>query len=160
MPGISTGHHPGADAAPSDNNNETTDMAKATAVKKTTKTATKKAIPNIDPPKRAARIVTDVSDAANANPGFKVGDSVKWSSSAQGSTTTKTGTVIAVIPGGKKSADTVRKQVQKREKTRNSAFGYGGDRDHESYLVAVPQGTTGRAKPKLYWPVVSKLQRA
>ncbi len=109
-------------------------MAKATAVKKTaktTKTVAKKAIPNIDPPKRTARIITDVSDAANATPSFKVGDTVKWSSSAQGSTTTKTGVVVAIIPGGKKSADTVRKQVQKREKTHNSAFGYGGDRDHE-----------------------------
>lgn len=91
---------------------------------------------------------------------FKVGDAVQWTSSAQGSTTSKTGVVVAVIPGGKKSADAVRTQVRQREKTHTSAFGYGNNRDHESYLVAVPQGTTGRAKPKLYWPVVSKLKSA
>lgn len=158
-------------------------MAKAT--KTTSKTAVKKAPAKkaaAKPAKRAERIVVDVSDkparakktalpniavpaarqpASTTAKTFKKGDVVTWGSSAMGSTTTKTGKIIAVIPGGKGSYDKVRDEIRRIQQSHNtSAFGFGSGRDHESYLVAVPQGTTGRAKPKVYWPNVKALSLA
>lgn len=93
---------------------------------------------------------------------FKVGDSVQWTSQAGGSTKTKIGTVVALVPGGRSSAEHVRSEVDRRVRagTHRSAFGGGWDRPEPSYLVEVPQGTTARAKPVLYWPVASRLRRA
>lgn len=91
---------------------------------------------------------------------FKAGDSVQWTSSAQGSTTKKRGRVVAVIPAGRHSAETVRAEIESRRSTHRSNFGFGQGRDHESYLIEVQQGSTGKAKPVLYWPLVSKLSKA
>lgn len=86
---------------------------------------------------------------------FKLGDRVTWESQATGSWKEKTGTVIKVVLAGE--------SVEPRMLTSSgarSAFGYGSPRNHESYIVSVPQGKTGKAKPVLYWPVVSKLRPA
>lgn len=139
-------------------------MAKAT--KTTSKAAAKKAPAKkaaAKPAKRAESVVVDVSDkpASTTAKTFKKGDTVTWASSANGGTKTKTGVIIAVIPGGKKSHDKVSEEIRRIQQSHNTgAFGFGTGRDHESYLVAVPQGTTGRAKPKVYWPNVKALSLA
>ena len=74
---------------------------------------------------------------------FKLNDKVAWASQSQGSARRKVGTVVQVIP-----ANVPPKLV-----------GSGLARPHESYVVSVP-GKTARAKPKIYWPVVSLLQPA
>ena len=93
---------------------------------------------------------------------FKIGSGVTWTSQAGGSTKTKVGTVVAVIPGGPKSAHSAISAINRLAKggIHRSAFGGGWDRPHESYVVEVPQGTSGRAKPVLYWPVASALKPA
>ncbi len=75
---------------------------------------------------------------------FKKGDKVTWSSSAQGSWKTKTGTVVKVVKSGESP----------------KLVGSGWPRDHESYVIEVPQGVTGKASSKLYWPRVSALKVA
>lgn len=79
---------------------------------------------------------------------FKVGDLVTWTSQSQGSTTTKTGRVFAVVP-----ADTL-PQLYLCGFTGRSGGGFGCPRDHESYLVKV-----GNSR-RLYWPLVKKLKKA
>lgn len=92
----------------------------------------------------------------------KVGSRVTWTSQAGGSTKEKTGTVVAVIAGGRGSGDRATQEIRSRVKagTHRSAFGGGWDREGESYLVEVPQGTSGKARPVLYWPVANRLKRA
>jgi hypothetical protein len=91
---------------------------------------------------------------------FREGDMVTWTSQAGGNTKTKVGTVVAVIPGGEASYERARSAIDLRTRagTHRSAFGGGWSRPAESYVVEVPQGTTGRAKPVLYWPVASALR--
>lgn len=93
---------------------------------------------------------------------YKVGDAVQWTSQAGGSTKTKVGKVIAVIQGGSNSAERANGEIKKRVRagTHRSAYGGGWARPDVSYVVEVPQGTTGRAKPILYWPVASALKSA
>jgi hypothetical protein len=77
---------------------------------------------------------------------FKVGDKVAWRSQSGGVWKEKHGEVIEVLPPN----------------TWQSAYHPGrimfdgGPRNHESYIVEVREG---KRKPKLYWPVVSKLER-
>lgn len=80
---------------------------------------------------------------------FKVGDKVTWTSSSNGTTKAKAGTVEAVIPAGKRPT-----QEQMHEA---DSFGLG--RNHQSYLVRVP-GKTERSKGKLYWPIANKLKKS
>lgn len=91
---------------------------------------------------------------------FSVGDCVKWSSSANGSTKTKRGTVVAVVPAVKRWYPIYNLLGQGWQKDYTSAIDashsvYG--RGHESYLIAVP-GKTPRSQPRLYWPRTSALQ--
>ena len=87
---------------------------------------------------------------------FKAGDTVTWVSQATGGHTRKTGTVVAVVPAG---ANPRVSELASKFNAR-SAYGGGVARSHQSYVVSVPQGTTGKARPVLYWPVVSLLARA
>lgn len=80
---------------------------------------------------------------------FKIGQTVTWTSSSNGSTTTKTGFVEVVIP--------TKGRIPYEHKSELS--GVGMPRDHESYLVRVP-AKTARGKGKLYWPIASKLKAA
>ena len=83
----------------------------------------------------------------NLRPVFKHGDAVKWSSQAQGSWQTKTGTVDAVIPAGRHIDATLYSKLAKAG---------GSPREHESYVVKVMTGAKGTIA-KYYWPVVTKL---
>lgn len=93
---------------------------------------------------------------------FNVGDQVTWTSQAGGNTKTKTGKVVAVIEGGPDSAERANAEIKSRVRagTHRSAYGGGWARADVSYVIEVPQGTTARAKPVLYWPVASRLRRA
>lgn len=84
---------------------------------------------------------------------FRVGDRVRWSSSAAGTTATKNGRVVAIV-GAKKSPVP---KIDKLLKTEEYISRYGGGlpREEESYLVAVETGPT--TKDKLYWPNANKL---
>lgn len=72
---------------------------------------------------------------------MKLGDIVKWQSQANGSTKVKVGKIVAVVPAGQNAVAPV------GYSTKN--LGFGGPRNHESYLVA--------AGKLIYWPRVSKL---
>jgi hypothetical protein len=79
---------------------------------------------------------------------FIVGQGVTWRSQAQGSTTTKTGVIVEVVPPNVRPDTTGRPGLN----------GCGSGRNHESYVIEVPQGL--KAAAKHYWPVVSILRHA
>jgi len=86
------------------------------------------------------------SESTQNEKGFKVGDIVSWSSQAAGTTTTKVGTVVEVVPAG-------------REPTK-MARAVGSTRKHVSYVVDVPRfakKSKQPLKPESYWPIVSLL---
>jgi len=88
---------------------------------------------------------------------FKLGDQVKWTSQAAGSTTTKTGEVVVIVPAGK----TPREAMTDEQRRSSLPKRYDGwPRDHESYIVKVKIGKTDKAMPALYWPRVKGLHRA
>lgn len=78
---------------------------------------------------------------------FAVGDLVTWTSQSGGFTKTKTGRIVAIVP-----PRTLADKCLPVGFLCNSTAGYGGSRDHESYLVQI--GTARR----LYWPVVNRLE--
>lgn len=80
---------------------------------------------------------------------FKIGDKVTWTSSSNGTTKTKTGAIVDVIPPKGRIPEIHREF---------GLEGYGMPRDHESYVVHVP-GKTDKAKGKRYWPLVNKLRK-
>lgn len=84
---------------------------------------------------------------------YKVGDKVWWESQSQGHATTKTGEVVHVFRPGE--APNARFLGLKFPDHNHSFLGGGFGRGHQSYLVSVQ--TTKKAKPRLYWPVVAKL---
>ena len=79
---------------------------------------------------------------------LKINDKVRWSSTSNGSTTAKTGTIVHVVPA--------KGQINTVERHSYGLEGGGLPRDHESYVVHVP-GVTGKGKGKWYWPRVSQL---
>lgn len=81
---------------------------------------------------------------------FKLNNKVKWTSSSNGTTKTKVGVIVDVIPPKGRIAETHREF---------GLEGYGLPRDHESYVVHVA-GKTAKAKGKRYWPLVNKLKAA
>ena len=85
-------------------------------------------------------------------PDFKKNDNVTWRSSG----TWKKGKVVHVLPP-KIAKESALKAFHLRPVLYDrTAISDGMPRDHQSYLVAVPQ--EGGKKPKLYWPVVSQLK--
>lgn len=85
---------------------------------------------------------------------FKPGDKVKWASQSAGITKEKTGEIVLVIPKWSRP-DCVFLEEDFPDCNTTAMKNPGFSRDHESYIVRVPSGTT--AKDKLYWPRVSKL---
>lgn len=84
---------------------------------------------------------------------FKVGDTVQWASSANGSWKEKKGIVEAVVPAyesGQKYMD----KVAKRYGIKPPSVGFS--RDSKSYIVRVPS-KTGKGG-KLYWPRTKALE--
>jgi hypothetical protein len=91
---------------------------------------------------------------------FKVGDKVKWTSSSNGSSKTKVGEVLVIIPPLSRPYQVMYKfSPQWQTKYHNvSVPGHGIlPRNHESYVIAV-SAKTSKGKLKLYWPVVSLLE--
>lgn len=87
---------------------------------------------------------------------FKLGQTVKWSSSAGGHVREKQGEVVAVFrPGIYPTAHRLERDYP--DCSAGSTLGGGYGRDHESYLIKVP-GPTPKSKPRLYWPRVSALE--
>ncbi len=81
---------------------------------------------------------------------YKLGDRVTWTSQAQGSSKTKTGTVVEVVPkGGRPNRD--------KFPSLYKDAGVGFSREHESYVVSVPNKRSG---VKIYWPLVKNLRNA
>lgn len=76
------------------------------------------------------------------------GDTVRWTSQAAGSPTTKEGKIVRVVPAG--AYPEMARLSQ--ELYARSNYGGGGPRNQDSYVVLVPGGKTAKAKPVLYWP--------
>ena len=74
--------------------------------------------------------------------GFGLGDTVIWSSQAQGSRTTKTGKIIKIVPAG--------------EMPVRFAASTALPRATESYIVSVAP-VKGNGAHKMYWPRTSAL---
>ncbi len=86
---------------------------------------------------------------------FKVGDKVQWTSQAAGSTKTKVGVVVGVVP----AASSIERHPVFRDWNERLCYGGGLLRNHESYLVAVEYGTPQHGIRKaLYWPRVKGLR--
>lgn len=86
---------------------------------------------------------------------FKKGDRVTWESQAGGFCSEKKGEILAVLSSGtydKKHFVTIATKAgalcQKID---------GGTRKHESYVI-LAERDNDKAKPVIYWPVVSKLR--
>lgn len=91
-------------------------------------------------------------DGSPANE-FAVGDLVTWKSQAQGSTVTKSGKVVAIVPPGTDPHKAIPPDLQ--DKVRQ--FDASGTRKETSYIVAVP---TPKGKScHLYWPRVKNLRK-
>lgn len=88
---------------------------------------------------------------------MQIGDKVTWESQAAGSTTTKTGEIVVIVPAGKTPHEAMT-TAQRRQKLPKRYDGW--PRDHESYIVKVKIGKTDKAMPVLYWPRVKGLQMA
>lgn len=85
---------------------------------------------------------------------FKVGDTVTWSSQANGSAKRKTGIVVCVVPA---NTPAHKWAINHDDYLASSpAFDGGMPRNHESYLVGIPR-RGGRFK--LYWPRVRDLKK-
>ncbi|MGQ6030304.1 hypothetical protein ACUNHT_15335 [Serratia sp. IR-2025] len=85
---------------------------------------------------------------------FEKGDIVTWVSQAGGSVREKKGEVVEIIPPNGKFSNAIRDRYPDLFK----GAGVGFPRPEISYIVAVPQGKTGKAKPKHYWPRTSGLR--
>lgn len=81
-------------------------------------------------------------------PKFALNTRVEWESQAGGRTKRKEGIVFAILPPGTCPA------------VSSSGKGWGGARDHESYVILVERPyKNGRGVAKeYYWPVVSVLR--
>lgn len=93
---------------------------------------------------------------------MKLGDKVEWESQANGSTTLKVGFVLQVVPARQKPDIPAKGLVFDNEDGFRAEFTWPRDlaagfrRNHESYLICVPQGQ--KAKQRLYWPRVKHLR--
>jgi hypothetical protein len=85
---------------------------------------------------------------------FKVNDTVEWTSHSQSNSTTKKGTVVAVVPPSTKFPNVEAELSTKY--TFVSRYGGGHPRTFESYAVLVSDGKYNM----LYWPKPSQLRKA
>jgi len=82
---------------------------------------------------------------------FKLNQRVAWVSQSNGTTKEKHGKVIRVVPAW----EAIYTEEIKPQFFVLPSGGFGLPRNHESYLVEVHEG---KRKPKLYWPVVARLE--
>lgn len=102
-------------------------------------------------------MAAQTSAATDLKSTFKVGDKVTWTSQANGHSSTKTGEIVATIPANEMSEPFIAEcGGAKKFANTSKILGYSS-RKHESFLVAVP---AGKGKPRLYWPLASKLEAA
>jgi len=85
---------------------------------------------------------------------FALGQTVQWTSSASGKTTSKHGKIVAIIPAGA-YPHPIAETLSSGKYSLAPLRGFGLPRNEDTYLVAV-EGI-GKAKSKLYWPRVSSL---
>ncbi|GAB6036186.1 hypothetical protein JCM15519_07450 [Fundidesulfovibrio butyratiphilus] len=93
---------------------------------------------------------------------FRLGDNVTWTSSAQGSWTWKTGTVVYVLAPNEdpwKVIPKLRSQLYLEGKRDDFKCQFDGrfGRPAESYFVLVGDG---KRQAKLYWPRLNRLEPA
>jgi len=96
-------------------------------------------------------------------PEFKVGDEVTWRPDGHPPDTsryTKAGNVIVVVPSEASPYRIAERLDDSLYNVRPLRSGGGGTRNHESYMVAVPQKMSrGKRRPALvYWPRVKWLR--
>lgn len=98
---------------------------------------------------------------------FLLGDSVTWTSQSNGTTRTKTGTIVAVVPPNVTLTKVFAQRADLNQHNYNldniPSLYYTYCRPRESYIIAVTMLTrTGKrkARPQLYWPRVAWLQKA
>ena len=84
---------------------------------------------------------------------FYIGDRVEWSSSASGITKTKQGEIVAVVKAGRPPKMSIPSNMSSVDRMFD-----GLARGHDSYLVLVMAGKTGKTK-RLYWPRVNGLKK-
>ena len=105
-----------------------------------------------------------------SEPSFAVGDPVRWTSQSSGYRSDKQGKVVALVPAGTRPTIYGDPAAENRARIDRlfeidadayalSKLGGGSARERVSYLVAVP-GPSERARPRLYWPLVEKLEAA
>ena len=97
---------------------------------------------------------------------FVVGDTVTWTSQSSGVAKTKQGVIIALVPQHARASHITSRLAEQTGKTLfdlydlSSLDGSGAARNHDSYLIAVPQvSRRGTKKQKLYWPKVTGLRK-
>lgn len=92
-------------------------------------------------------------------PKFKPGDTVTWTSQAQGSHVTKTGEVLAIVPNGKSAYRLMPKDtLDAGGNPPYTRMGFSDVSLRDRYLVRVP-GKTDKAKPRYYAPNVAVVDR-
>jgi len=82
---------------------------------------------------------------------MKLGDTVTWTSQAQGNVKTKTGVVVEVLLAGKMPD-------RGRFLSLYKGAGCGSPRNHESYVVMADVGKKPGKTFRHYWPRVSALK--
>lgn len=83
---------------------------------------------------------------------LQVGDKVKWTSQSAGYTKTKCGTVVFVLNPGQPVTAVLLSQLGLRSACNKKSW-YGAPRNHETYLVCLPNSK------RAYWPRVKHLQK-
>jgi hypothetical protein len=89
--------------------------------------------------------------------GFKIGQTVEWTSQANGTTKTKRGEIVAILPERECPRMLEIFGADYHSRYRSLVDARSLSRHEESYIVAVP-GKTKRVRPRLYWPRVSALK--
>jgi hypothetical protein len=91
---------------------------------------------------------------------FKVGDTVTWTSQSLGFHKTKCGVVVATAPSGDVRLGTTPLDYAKEHFPAHKLMFDGLAWEPNGVLVEVRDGKTARAKPKLYMPRFSGLEKA
>lgn len=87
---------------------------------------------------------------------FALGQTVRWMPTAIGNTRMKTGIIVKVVPANVPlKLHDLEREFPDCRMVKN--YGHGLFRTTEFYIVQEPP-VTSRAKPRLFWPLVSVLE--
>lgn len=89
---------------------------------------------------------------------YQIGQTVEWSSQANGTRKQKRGVVVAVVPRDRTPRTVIPTSPAIPQSYKLILDTRSGSRNHESYIVAVPS-KSGRGKVQLYWPRTSALRK-